>query len=201
MGLKGDLGELPLSDLIEMTSLGGKSGRLVLYDEEGKPAGELAFRDGLLVGASYGALKAEKAFYGLLDLHQGTFDFDPDSPVDDESCNLQTASLLMEGMRRIDEIQQLRRIYPAPAVVGLRSRGALSDDPAEARVLGYIGPGARAVGDIVEGILVGGEFDEYDALKALGRLHERGLVLVEIPTGPDGEPLTQGGPPQPELER
>lgn len=202
MGLKGELGELPLSDLVEMTSLGGKSGRLILFDAEGRRAGELAFRDGRLVGASYGTLTAEKAFYGLLDLHEGSFDFDSDAPVDDESCNLQTTSLLMEGMRRIDEIQNLRRQYPAPAIVGLRDRGAMSDDPTEARVLGYIGPGARAVGDLVEGILVGGEFDEYDTLKAVGRLHERGIVLVDVPaTGPDGRPLPQGGPPQPELER
>ena len=52
MGLKGDLGELPLSDFIEMTSLGGKTGRLHLYDAEGRPAGDLAFREGRLVGAS-----------------------------------------------------------------------------------------------------------------------------------------------------
>jgi len=201
MGLKGDLGELPLSDLIEMTSLGGKSGRLLLYGADGELAGDLAFRDGRLVGASHGKLTAEKAFYSLLDLQDGSFDFDSDTPVDDESCNLQTASLLMEGMRRIDEIQELRRQYPAPAIVGMQSRGAMSDDATEARVLGYIGPGARSVGDIVEGILVGGEFDEYDTLKALGRLHERGIVLVDIPTGPDGQPLARGGPPQPELER
>jgi hypothetical protein len=201
MGLKGDLGELPLSDLIEMTSLGGKTGRLVLHDGEGAVAGELAFREGRLVGASHGQLKAEKAFYGLLDLREGTFEFDSETPVDDESCNLQTASLLMEGMRRIDEVGQLRRQFPAPAVVGLRYRGAVADDAAESRVLGYVGPGARQVGDIVEGILVGGEFDEYDALRALQRLHERGLVMIEIPAGPDGEPLPQGGPPQPELER
>jgi hypothetical protein len=201
MGLKGDLGELPLSDLIEMTSLGGKTGRLVMYDVEGAACGELAFREGRLVGASFGQLKAEKAFYGLLDLREGSFEFDSETPIDDESCNLQTASLLMEGMRRIDEVQQLRRQYPAPAVVGLRYRSAVADDAAESRVLGYVGPGARAVGDIVEGILVGGEFDEYDALRALHRLHERGLVMIEIPIGPDGEPVSQGGPPQPELER
>lgn len=201
MGLKGDLGELPLSDLIEMTALGGKTGRLVLRDPEGEVVGELAFRDGRLAGASYGFLKAEKAFYGLLDLREGSFDFDSASPVDDESCNLQTASLLMEGMRRIDEIQQMRRRYPAPAVVGLRHRGAVADDPTEARVLGYVGPGARTVGDIVEGVLVGGEFDEYDTLKAVGRLEERGIVTIAIPTGPDGEPIGEGGPPQPELER
>lgn len=201
MGLKGELGELPLSDLIEMTSLGGKTGLMVIHDAEGEVAGELAFRGGRLVGATCGNLTAEKAFYHLLELREGSFDFDPQAQIDEESCNLQTTSLLMEGMRRIDEIQRLRRQFPAPAVVGLRFRGAAVEHPAEARVLGYVGPGARTVGDIVEGILVGGEFDEYDALTALGRLHERGIVMIEVPLGPDGRPLGAEGPPQPELER
>lgn len=201
MGLRGDLGEVALSDLIEMTSLGGKTGRLVLRDAEGQVAGELAFRDGRLVGASRGQLRAEKAFYMLLDLHEGTFDFDTQLPVDGEGCNLQTASLLMEGMRRLDEIRQLRRRYPAPAVVKLLAHGAVADDPSAARVLGYLGPGARTVGDIVAGILVGGEFDEHDALTALVRLHEGGSVTVEVPPGSDRQPGVSGGSPQPELER
>lgn len=201
MGLAGDLGELALSDLIEMTSLGGKTGRLVLRDGQGRLVGELAFREGRLVGASYGQLMAERAFYGLLELHEGGFDFDSETPVDDESCNLPTASLLMEGMRRIDEIQQLRRECPAPAVVALPDAGAVAADPTEARVLGYVGPGARTVGDIVDGLLVGGEFDEYDALKALGRLRRRGIVAIELPEGSGDEAVGAGGPPQPELER
>src|SRR5659263_28949 len=50
MGLSGSFAELPLADLIEMTALGAKTGRLVLSDETGAVAGELAFRAGLLVG-------------------------------------------------------------------------------------------------------------------------------------------------------
>ncbi len=201
MGLRGDLGEVALSDLIEMTSLGGKTGLLVLRDAEGQVVGELAFRDGRLVGASRGQLRAEKAFYMMLDLHEGTFDFDAEPPGDDESCNLQTESLLMEGMRRLDEIRQLRRQYPAPAAVKLLDHGAVADDPSAGRVLGYLGPGARTVGDIVAGILVGGEFDEYDALTALARLHDGGAVTVEISPGADRQPGVSGDSPQPELER
>ncbi len=201
MGLRGDLGEVALSDLIEMTSLGGKTGRLALRDAKGQVVGELAFRDGRLVGASCGQLRAEKAFYTLLEVHEGSFEFDTELPVDDESCNLQIASLLMEGMRRLDEIRQLRRQYPAPAVVKLLEHGAVADDPSAARVLGYLGPGARTVGDIVAGILVGGEFDEYDALTALARLHEAGCLTVEIPAEPDGQSAGAGDSPQPELER
>jgi len=205
VGLKGDLGELALSDLVEMMSMGDKTGRLVLSDGGGRVAGELAFRDGLLVAASRGSLRGEKAFYALLDMREGTFDFDGDAYVDDESCNLragiQAASLLVEGMRRLDEIQQMRARYPAPAVVRLQRAGAGTDDASEARVLAHVGPGARTVGDVVEGILVDGEFDEYDALKAIGRLADSGIVAVQIPRNLDGGTVGHGGPPQPELER
>jgi hypothetical protein len=200
MGLNGRLAELPLADLIEMTSLGGKSGRLTLFDEEGMVAGELAFRDGRLVGASCGELGAEKAFYALLALKDGVFDFDPAAELDDENCNLPTETLLMEGMRRLDELRRLRGALPAPARV--RLLGGEAEDEFEARVLGYLGPGARLVGDIVEGLLVGGDADEYDALRTLQRLAARGIVRVETPQGlVEADAAVPRRPPQPELER
>jgi len=198
MGLSGSFAELPLADLIEMTALGGKTGRLVLSDETGAVAGELAFRAGLLVGATCGELSAEKAFYALLALTGGTFDFDPEAELDEGICNLRTESLLIEGMRRLDEIQRLRRLLPAPARVWLL--GGEAQDAVEARVLGYLGPGARHLGDIVAGVLVGGEADEYDALKALQRLTARGVTRIELPSS-DDDPRLGGRPPQPELER
>jgi hypothetical protein len=198
MGLSGSLAELSLADLIEMTSLGSKTGRLVLFDEDGGEVGELAIREGLLVGATCGKLSAEKAFYALLALTGGTFDFDPEAELDEGICNLHTESLLMEGMRRLDEMQRLRRVLPAPTRVWFV--GGEAQDPVEARVLGYLGPGARHVGDIVEGVLVGGDADEYDALKALQRLMARGVTRIELPQG-GGDSRLGGGPPQPELER
>ena len=199
MGLKGSLDELPLSDLVEMTSLGDKTGRLLVLDEEGAVAGELAFRDGRVVGATCGPLTAERAFYALLEVKHGSFDFDSGAVLDDERCNLATTSLLMEGMRRLDELEQLRRVLPAPARVHFRE--GEPGDPMEALVLAYLGPGTRTVGDIVEGALVSGEVDEYDVLKALSRLREHRVVRVELPEEEAARVLAQGGPPQPELER
>jgi hypothetical protein len=199
MGLKGDLGELPLADLVEMTSVGGKTGRLVLFDEEDAVAGVLMFRGGRLVGARSAELTAEKAFYALLGLKTGSFDFDPSAELEDDEVNLPTESLLIEGMRRLDETYRLRRRLSAPAVV--RYVGGEPDDALEARVLGYLGPGARTVGDLVEGILVGGDADEYDALHALQRLASREVVRVERPQLGGGGDLHAGRPPQPELER
>jgi hypothetical protein len=181
MGLKGSLAELPLADLIEMISLGGKSGRLTLFDEKGAVSGELAFRDGRLVGAVCGELGAEKAFYVLLALKDGTFDFDPTAKFDDEGCDLSTEALLMEGMRRLDELRRLRHVLPTAARV--RLLGGEAEDELEARALGYLGPGGHLLGDIVDGLLVGGDADEYDALKTLQRLAARGVVRVETPQG------------------
>ena len=199
MGLIGDLGELPLPDLVQMTSVGGKTGRLVLFDEEGAVAGVLMFRAGRLVGARSGELTAEKAFYALLGLKTGSFDFDAQIELDEDEVNLSTETLLMEGMRRLDEVYRLRRLLPAPALV--RYLGGGTEDPLEARVLGYIGPGARTVGDLVDGILVGGDADEYDALNALSRLATDGTVRVELPPDSGRPDPHDGGPPQPELER
>ena len=199
MGLIGDLGELPLPDLVQMTSVGGKTGRLVILDEEDAVAGVLMFRGGRLVGARAGELAGEKAFYALLGVRTGSFEFDPTAELDEDEVNLPTESLLIEGMRRLDEVFRMRRRLPAPAVV--RFLGGGTTDPLEIRVLGYLGPGARTVGDLVDGILVGGDADEYDALHALMHLAEIEVVRVEIPDGAVGAEPQGGRPPQPELER
>lgn len=199
MGLRGDLAELRLPDLVEMTAIGGKTGLLVLYDEEDAVAGDLSFRSGRLVGARCGALAGERAFYALLALAAGTFHFDPAATLHADGCDLPTESLLIEGMRRLDEVERLRRSLPAPA--RLRLLDGKAQDELEARALAYLGPGARRVGDVVDGLLVGGETDEYDALRALDRLRSRGVVRLEgvADPPPDGVPPTT--PPQPELER
>lgn len=196
MSLQGSLKELPLPDFVEMTTVGGKTGRLTLYDEHGSAVGCLTFRDGSLVGAACGELGPEKAFFALLGLKNGTFDFDPSAPVAEDGAALPTESLLLEGMRRVDETRRLRRLLPAPATVHLCD--GTGGDALERRILGYLGTGEQRVGDIVNGLRAGGDTDEYDALAALDRLAERGVVGIEPPPA---EGTSPGGPPQPELER
>jgi Domain of unknown function (DUF4388) len=200
MGLKGSLDELPLADLIQMISLGGKTGRLTLFAEKGAVAGELTFRDGRLVGAFCGELGLEKAFYALLALKDGAFEFDPTVELDDETCDLSTESLLMEGMRRLDELRRLR--HELPATARARLLGGEAQDELEARVLSYRRRRARSLGKIVEGLLVGGDADEYDALKTLQKLVARGVVSVDKPQGvAEADHGESSEPPQPELER
>jgi hypothetical protein len=198
MSLQGSLDELPLSDLIEMTSLGNKSGLLAITDLRGGALGSLGFNAGRLVSATCGALHGERAFYVLLDIREGGFNFDPRADVPAEDFSLSTASLLIEGMRRIDEVRRLRNFMPSDAIV--RLAGGAAEGPAEASVLGYLGPGSRSVGDIVAGMLVDGAADEYESLRAMARLEDRGVVGVIRPARVGAGDGSGAGFPQSELE-
>ncbi len=177
MSFTGNLSELALCDLVEITALGGKTGVLDVTQADGSPAGRLAFRGGTLTSASCGALVGERAFYALIGLKEGGFVFDPDlDPGDAPAADLPTGSLLMEAMRRVDEIGRLRDALPSYGLVSLL--GGEPHDSVEATVLGFLGPGRRSVGDIVAGALVEGMADEYDVLLAVARLRERDVVRL-----------------------
>ena len=196
MGLTGGLDELSFTDLVQMTSVGRKTGRLTLFTVRGEAAGELQFRRGRIVGATCGSLSPEKAFYALLARTQGSFSFEKDPSLDQaQGASLAVETLLMEGFRRLDETKLLRKRLPSPATVRLVTGDP--HDPLEARVLGYLGPGTRSVGDVVDGLLVGAHADEYDALETIAALEGRGVVRVEV--ADEAEPLLTR--PQPELER
>jgi hypothetical protein len=197
VGLSGGLDELSLAELVEMSTVGRKTGRLTVCDESGEPRGELDFLGGRVVGVRCGDMSPERAFYALLAVKAGSFSFDSD--VEPEvTCELVTESLLLEGMRRLDETRRLRLRLPATATV--RLVGGEAREPLEARALGYVGPGARKLGDVVDGLLLGGHADEYDALQALARLRDRAVLRVELP-GDQAAPPPGLALPQPELER
>ena len=177
MSFTGTLSELALCDLVEITTLGGKTGVLDVSRPDGSPAGRLAFRDGALTSATCGALVGERAFYALIGLREGGFVFDPAAdPGEAAAADLPTGSLLMEAMRRVDEIGRLRDALPSYAFVALL--GGEPHDSIEATVLGFLGPGRRTIGDIVAGALVEGMADEYEVLLALARLRDRDVVRL-----------------------
>ena len=87
---------------------------------------------------------------------------------------LPTGSLLMEAMRRVDEIDHLRDALPAATPVA--ALAGVPRDAVETTVLGYLGPGPLPVNDLVARGVAEGAADEHDVLAALARLRERGVV-------------------------
>jgi response regulator RpfG family c-di-GMP phosphodiesterase len=102
-GVTGSLSEMSLPDVIQILANGRKNGRLSIQ-AEGK-AGEVHFGEGAIYDAKFGDLSGEEAFYAMLVLTEGDFELDPSFVPSERVIHASTESLLLEGMRRLDESQ------------------------------------------------------------------------------------------------
>ncbi|MFH1435939.1 MAG: DUF4388 domain-containing protein [Pseudomonadota bacterium] len=110
--MEGILGEIPLTDVIQMCSATKKSG--VMNLEWGGKTANIFIKDGAIIYASYHKLydmPGRKAFFRLLGLETGKFTLHPysDPPEFAELINKPTEYLIMEGLRRIDELHHIEK--------------------------------------------------------------------------------------------
>lgn len=101
VGVSGSLAEMSLPDLVQILWHGRKSGALRL--RRGAESGEVHFAEGMVVNAMWGKLRGEEAFYGMLRISDGEFAFDPNYKAEEVLIQASPESLLLEGMRRLDE--------------------------------------------------------------------------------------------------
>jgi Domain of unknown function (DUF4388) len=119
IGLSGDLEIFGLPELMQTLGQMQATGRLALRDRQGAPRGEFLLRDGQVVSGRVGALRLPDAFYQILEVPgAGTFEFSrqPPEAVGNERA-VDAMPLLMEGMRRYDELQRARALVPDHAFV------------------------------------------------------------------------------------
>ncbi|HSM14376.1 MAG TPA: DUF4388 domain-containing protein, partial [Thermoanaerobaculia bacterium] len=113
--LSGDLEVFGLAGLLQNLQQSEASGRLLVRDGSGSQHAAFDLLEGRLVGCRSGRLKGEAAFYQVFEVPQpGTFEFvrgAPRAPVED-GVRLEVMALLMEAMRRFDELQQARIVVP-----------------------------------------------------------------------------------------
>jgi len=100
-GTSGSLSEMSLPDLVQVLWHGRKSGALRV--RRAPDAGEVHLSDGRVVNALWGKLRGEEAFYAMLALKDGEFAFDPNFRAGETVITASPESLLLEGMRRLDE--------------------------------------------------------------------------------------------------
>ncbi len=101
-GFDGKVSDFQLSDLIQMNVLGRMVIGLVVT--KGDDQGIIYFNDGNIVHAVCGKLSGEDAFYRILGWENGKFEFRKGEVPDRESITKGWQSLLLEGMRRKDEV-------------------------------------------------------------------------------------------------
>jgi len=100
-GVSGSLREMGLPDIVQVLFHGRKTGRLNIRSAAG--SGEIHFLEGNVVDGSWGALRAEAAFYAMIGLEDGEFALDPAFKPGERVIHTSAEALLLEGMRRLDE--------------------------------------------------------------------------------------------------
>lgn len=132
-GLSGDLEVFGLPDLVQSLSQGEASGALVIRDRGGHEMATLWMRRGLLIRAQSGHLQGEAAFFQLLECPTpGTFEFSRREAGEATHSGVTGQAftpLLMEAMRRHDELQRARAMLADHARV--RPTGVRPTAPAE----------------------------------------------------------------------
>ena len=104
--LRGNLQQIGILDLLQLLSMNRRSGSLSITTQAG--AGEVRVADGEIVDAVYRRLEGEKALYRLLGETEGVFSFASGAAHSLRRIVLPTRSLLLEGMRHIDETKHCR---------------------------------------------------------------------------------------------
>ncbi|GAB4196672.1 MAG: hypothetical protein OHK0013_04080 [Sandaracinaceae bacterium] len=100
-GLSGSLRDMGLSEVMQVLGQGRKTGMLRIVSQH--RVGEIHFAEGLVVNAAFAAVTGEEAFYQMLMLKEGDFKFDPNARPKEKTMHASIESLLLEGMRRMDE--------------------------------------------------------------------------------------------------
>jgi len=105
-GIVGNLSEIPAEALFQTLNMNSKTGLLTI-DDLPKGTARFSFRQGALIKAKYGDFVGESAFYEILKEEDGRFRFTPGIPPEEfETPEIgYFMKLLMEGMRRLDEIK------------------------------------------------------------------------------------------------
>lgn len=100
-GVSGSLKEMSLPDVVQILAAGRKSGQLMI--RSGAKSGAVYFAEGQILDASFGSAGGEEAFYAMLAIDDGEFELDPTVKTSKRTIEASAESLLLEGLRRLDE--------------------------------------------------------------------------------------------------
>jgi hypothetical protein len=183
--LTGDLDLFGLPDLLRQLNRLQATGSLVLKDAQGNPAGSFTLRSGRMRDCSSGRLSGMDAAYQLLERPiSGTFVFQGQrtstSPAKSDPDNLTDLnSLLIEGLRRYDQLQRASAIVPDFAVLRKGKPGSLppsGDEDADLSALIWKRLEESSSPETLEAQCPA---DSYRIRTLLARWSEEGFLIVE----------------------
>jgi CheY-like chemotaxis protein len=180
----GLLSEMGLVDLLSTIDLGRKSGVLEL---EGSSKGTIYFREGRVVDAKCGLYTGANAVYRMLVWNEGRFEIKFGACSVDDTIDMSTQGVLMEGMRRLDEWQRLQeQLPPLDTVYEVDAKelsARLGEIPDEVNQILRAFDGRRTLLEVVDA----SGFDDLGALATLSKLYFEGLIFQRPTQSGTGE--------------
>ncbi|MBI5042924.1 MAG: DUF4388 domain-containing protein [Nitrospirae bacterium] len=119
--LSGKLSELSLVGLIQIMEMENKGGNLKLLD--GGKSGCIFFEKGQIIRAELDDLEGEAAIYTFLTWRDGSFILEPYEGAVIRNVSINNQEILMEGMRRIDEWERLKKERSKIILIGAAGSG------------------------------------------------------------------------------
>jgi hypothetical protein len=109
LSLYGTFDEFSFAEILQLLNLGHKSGTLTM--RQGSQQAAVHLRDGQVVEATCEGRTGAEVVYRLLGWREGEFEFSRNLRPVTRSIHDSTEGLIMEGMRRLDEWQQIEREF------------------------------------------------------------------------------------------
>ena len=187
----GQLADMAIVDLLQTIEISRKSGTIEFETDLGHAS--VWFRDGRVVDAQMGRMKAAAAIYRLLGINEGSFEVEFRNISRAGVIKESTQALLMEGMRRVDEWVRLLEGLPPldhTLTVDIRLLAARLEppNPVQATLLRRF-DGRRTIIEIIDD----SGMDDLLALEFVSGLYFEGLLTDEV-TVPEEE--EHAGPPE-----
>ena len=173
MSFQGSLNELPLSDIVQLVAVSGKTGMFSMTRASEK--GYVYLQNGQITHAKLGEVEGEDAIYALALWSQGSFQFSPGVESEARTISRSNTNLLLEAARRSDEWKILSKKIPGtdsvPVLVAREgANGPVTLTPLEWKVVTKA-DGSRSIDEIARALRT----SAFDIAKTL-----YGLVTAEL---------------------
>jgi hypothetical protein len=179
MSFQGSLNELPLSDIVQLVAVSGKTGMFSMT--RGSEKGYVYLQNGQITHAKLGEVEGEDAIYALALWNQGTFQFSPGVESEARTIGRSNTNLLLEAARRSDEWKILSKKIPGTDSIPVLlardgANGPVTLTPLEWRVVTKT-DGQRSIEEIARSL----KASAFDIAKTLYGLVTAELVEIQKP--------------------